>query len=110
VKVLVEGPRWAGMWTEAVVDAIEGLGWRAVSHYHNVRGPLASLSNRLRRATGRSAWLPTLGTSHAERSNARLRERLDGGGFDVLLSIQGKLDRATIAAARSACPGLRVVF
>ncbi len=109
MRILIEGPRWAGMWTEAVADAFAELGHENVVHYHNARGRVASLSNRLRRLSERRAWLPTLGTTHVERSNRALEAQLDRGGWDLLFSIQGKLDPALIARARRANPGLRVI-
>jgi hypothetical protein len=110
MNVFVEGPRWTGMWTEVVVDALECAGHRVGWVHHNTRSALQSVSNRLWRATSRRTWIPTLGTGQAQRSNSGLLAAMRDGHWDVLLSIQGKIDAKTVEILRASNPGLQVVF
>lgn len=87
-----------GQWTEIVVDSFNGLGHRTILHYHNDK-TLAFRLDRLLR-----------GQDLADFSNGRLLTAARGRRIDLLFSIQGKIDAATVRALRDANPGLTVVY
>lgn len=98
MNILVEGPRWMGQWTEIVADSFKGLGHPTLVHYHNEK-TLAFRLDRLLRGRDIAAF-----------SNERLRVAARGRRIDLLFSIQGKIDAATVRALRDANPGLKVVY
>ncbi len=106
MNIFIEGPRWAGMWTEIIAASLQQLGHRVEYLHHNVRLP----ADRVFLA-GRS-WLhgEDRGTAWARRFRQRLLERMRGRDWQVLLSIQGKVDAATVQQLRQDSPGLRVIY
>jgi len=107
VNVLVEGPHWMGEWSEIVCAALQNLGHTTRLHYHNVK-PLAY---RLHRCLGPLQRL--VGNTPADLpawSNRQLLQMAAAGPLDVLISIQGKIDAATLRQLRIMHPRLRVVF
>jgi hypothetical protein len=106
VDILIEGPRWAGMWTEIIAATLQQLGHRVEYLHHNVRSP----ADRLYLA-GRT-WLhgEDRGSAWAQRFRQRLLEYAGRSHWDLLLSIQGRVDAATLRQLRRQSPGLRVVY
>jgi hypothetical protein len=106
MNVFIEGPRWAGMWTEIIAASLQQLGHRVEYLHHNVRLP----GDRMILA-GRT-WLhgEDRGTVWAQRFRQRLLERAGHSKLDVLLSIQGKVDAATAQQLRRHSPGLRIIY
>jgi len=106
MDIFIEGPRWAGMWTEIIAASLQQLGHRVEYLYHNTRLP----ADRLFLA-GRT-WLhgEDRGTAWARRFRQRLLVRTGHTSRDVLLSIQGKIDAATVQQLRQHSPNLRVVY
>ena len=92
MNVFIEGPRWAGMWTEIVAASLQQLGHRVEYRYHNVRGT----GDRLFLAA--RTWLhgEDRGTAWAQRFRQHLLEQASLHPRNVLLSIQGKVDAATV--------------
>ena len=93
------------MWTETIAEALKSLGHRVEFHYHNrkrFRDRLALAGKTLRGEERPSAW--------AQRHRQQLLEAMRPGQWDVLLSIQGKLDAATVRQLRTHSPELRVIF
>jgi len=106
MDIFIEGPRWAGMWTEIIAASLQQLGHRVEYLHHNVRRP----ADRLYLA-GRS-WLhgENRGKAWARRFRQRLLERAGNTPRDVLLSIQGRIDAATVQQLRQHSPDLRVLY
>jgi len=106
MDILIEGPRWAGMWTEIIAASLQQLGHRVDYLYHNVRLP----ADRLFLA-GRT-WLlgEDRGTAWARRFQQRLLEQAGRSPPEVLLSIQGKVDAATVQQLRQHSPDMRVLY
>ena len=98
MNILVEGPRWMGQWSEIVVDSFMSLGHPALLHYHNDKTMAFRLDRLIR------------GRDLAAFSNERLLAAARGRRIDLLFSIQGKIDAATVRALRGANPGLKVVY
>lgn len=93
------------MWTEIIADALQGLGHRVAFHYHNRK----RLSDRLVLA-GRTLLGEERQPAWARRHRRQLQTAMQSAQWDLLLSIQGKLDTATVQQLRRHNPGLRVVF
>lgn len=87
-----------GQWSEIVCDSFNSLGYRTLLHYHNDK-PLAFRLQRLLHGEELAAF-----------SNERLLAAARGRRIDLLFSIQGKIDAATVRALRDANPGLKVVY
>jgi hypothetical protein len=106
MDIYIEGPRWAGMWTEIIATSLQQLGHRVEYLHHNAR----SHSDRLYLA--RRSWLhgEERGTAWAQRFRQRLLERMHGREWQVLLSIQGKIDAITVQQLRQHSPGLQVIY
>jgi spore maturation protein CgeB len=104
VRIFVEGPWWAGRWTDITVATLQQLGHETACFYHNRRTAADRLRLAASRLAGRRAadW-PAL-------ARQRLAARLVDFGPDLLLSIQGRLDPETAQALRQRLPNLRIVF
>jgi hypothetical protein len=98
VNILVEGPRWMGQWSEIITDSFISLGHPTQLHYHNDK-TLAYRIKRLIRDQDLAAF-----------SNMRLLAAARDRRIDLLFSIQGKVDGATVRALRETNPGLKVVY
>jgi len=106
MNILIEGPRWSGMWTEIIAASLQQLGHRVEYLYHNVRQP----ADRLYLA-GRT-WLhgEDRGTAWSRRFRQRLLEHAGSAPWDLLLSIQGRIDAASVQQLRRHSPGLQVIY
>jgi spore maturation protein CgeB len=107
VRIFVEGPWWAGRWTDITVATLQQLGHETACFYHNRRTTADRLrlaAGRLARVAGRRAmdW-PAL-------ARQRLAARLVDFRPDLLVSIQGRLNPDTAQALRRQLPKLRIVF
>lgn len=106
MNILIEGPRWSGLWTEIIADALQQLGHRVDICHHNHK-----------RTTDRLALAAATLLHGEERACAWRRrhlQRLAGHCAalrpDLLLSIQGMIDGAAVATLREQAPGLRVIY
>jgi len=109
MNVFLEGPRWAGMWSEIVQDSLRNIGHKVFLHYHN-RKPLSYLLwsgavPAVFRHGGRESK-----ARFASWSNDRVVEYLGRKDFDMIFSIQGKIDGACIRAVRRRKPGMKVLY
>ena len=107
MRIFVEGPWWAGRWSDITVATLQELGHETDCIYHNRRTAADRLrlaAGRIARMTGRQAadW-PAL-------ARQRLAARLVDFRPDLLVSIQGRLDPDTAQALRRQLPKLRIVF
>ena len=100
MNILLEGPYWMGQWTEIVDEALRSLGHKTCLHYHNVK----PLEFRLRK------FIPGNSETLVEYSNSELLKKGSQGGMDLLFSIQGKLDAATVHRLREINPKLRIIY
>jgi len=106
MKIFIEGPYWAGRWTEIIADSLRQTGHRVGVSYHNRK----TLQDRLVLAS--KTLLPGANrkTVWIERHRRQLLEAMSHDHWDVLLSIQGTVDQQTVAQCRQHSPGLRVFF
>lgn len=106
MKVLVEGIKWVGMWSEWVVDALESLGHEVDLHYCNKKGfkaGLVSKTNKIIPATRDVLDWETL-------QQGKLNERLNQKSYDLLFSVMGKLDSGQIEKIRRKKPDIKIVY
>ena len=106
MNILIEGPRWSGMWTEIIATSLQSLGHRVAYLYHNVRGP----ADRVFLAGRTLLHGEDRGDAWARRCRQHLLEQAGKTPWDVLLSIQGKVDAATVQQLRRYSPGLQVIY
>ena len=106
LHIFIEGPRWAGMWTEVIADALARSGHKVEYCYHNYKRAtdrIALLGSQiLPGGNRRNAW--------AKRYRKQLLGKLDKFRPDVLLSIQGKIDADSVKQLRENSPRLKVIF
>jgi hypothetical protein len=107
VRIFVEGPWWCGEWTAISVATLKQLGHDVAFHYHNRR----TLADRLALAADKLAH-PAQSRSEAwtMRYQRQLLEAMNGGRWDILFSIQGRVQCDTVLRLRRGSPGLRVVY
>lgn len=107
MRIFVEGPWWCGEWTAVSVDTLQELGHEVAFHYHNRR----TLIDRISLAAGKlgrpgearsAAW--------TRRYQPQLFHAMHGSGWDMLFSIQGRVQADTIHRLRGSSPDLRVVY
>jgi hypothetical protein len=106
VKIFIEGPCWTGQWTEIVADALQQAGHTVAINHHNrknLHDRLVLAGNILRPGTSRkTAWI--------KRHRRQLLEAMSHEPWDILLSIQGTVDRQTLQQCRQHSPDLKVFF
>jgi hypothetical protein len=106
LNIFIEGPYWTGQWTEIIAAALCASGHRVDYCYHNrktLQDRLA-LAGRtlLSRESRHSAW--------RGRHRQQLVEAMSHAHWDILLSIQGTLDRHTIMKLRQQSPRLKILY
>jgi hypothetical protein len=106
LNILLEGPRWSGLWTEIIADSLQQLGHRVACCHHNRK----RLTDRLALAGRVLLHGEDRAAAWRRRHLQRLASRREIPRTDVLLSIQGKIDSTTVALLRRQAPGLKVVF
>ena len=107
MRIFVEGPWWAGRWTDITVATLQQLGHETACYYHNRKSP----ADRLRLAAGRLAGLAgRRATDWPALARQHLSGRLLDFRPDLLISIQGKLDPLTVQALQQRLPKLGIVF
>lgn len=106
MNIHIDGPCWAGMWTEITVDALCSDGHTVSYSYHNRKGlidRIALLGQSPGGGTRRKqAW--------QQRQRRHLIRHLQGRQLDILLSIQGHINSATVARLRQHNPRLKVIY
>jgi spore maturation protein CgeB len=107
VRIFVEGPWWCGEWTAISVATLEQLGHEVAPHYHNRR----TFIDRIALAAGKLARpAESRSTAWTRRYQPQLFQAMHGAGWDMLFSIQGRVQAETIHRLRRVSPGLRVVY
>ncbi len=109
MKIFIEGPDWMGRWTEISADALENLGHHCAIHYHNrktYRAKLNSHINAVMSKLGVGAPCP----AWDQLSNQILLEAMSGERWDILLSIQGRIDAGTVAVIRKNNPDVKIIY
>lgn len=109
MNIFVSGPHWMGQWTEVAVDALQQLGHHVSVFHHNRRGFVDHVRNRLRAVPGAIRAIPPWHEVAATRLR-RMMADAPNGGWDVLLSIQGRHDADQLAALRREHPRLRILY
>lgn len=106
MKIFIEGPHWSGMWTEIIADCLQQAGHRVGINYHNRK----TLRDRISLAG--QAWRPGYNrkSAWATRHRKQLVEAMSHEQWDILLSIQGTLDRDTVQHCRQHSPGLQIFY
>lgn len=94
------------MWTEIIADSLRKRGHLVDYCYHNhktLRDRVALAAISLRPGADRSsAW--------RQRHQRQLLQAMHPSRWDILLSIQGKLDPQTVRQLRQQSPGLRIIY
>ena len=106
MNIFIEGPCWAGQWTEIVADALQQAGHTVAVSYHNRK----TLHDRLALAGKTLLTGESRKTTWAERHRIQLLEAMSHDQWDILLSIQGTVDQQTLQQCRQHSPGLKVFF
>lgn len=107
MRILVEGPWWSGKWTDITVSTLRQLGHKVDYLYHNRK----TLADRARLAGNRLAALAGAdASSWPDMARAHLLARVQAFRPELLLSIQGKLDRRTAHNLKQLLPDLKIVF
>lgn len=106
MNIFIEGPRWTGMWTEIIANALRELGHQVDYGYHNRKTALDRLT------LGVQSLGPNSDRKHnwEQRQQQRLRNTLRNRRVDILLSIQGNIDRHTASELREHLPNLRIIY
>ena len=106
MNIYIEGPYWAGMWTEIIAASLRSNGHRVDYCYHNrktLRDRVALAATRLRSGEDRnSAW--------KRRHRQQLADNMRHARWDILLSIQGTLDQQTVTQLRQRSPQLKIIY
>jgi len=106
VKIFIEGPYWAGLWTEIAADSLQQAGHTVAVSYHNRKNLHDRLvlagKTLLPAASRKAAWI--------KRHRRQLQEAMSHEQWDILLSIQGTVDRQTLQQCRQRSPDLKVFF
>lgn len=93
------------MWTEIIAESLQSLGHRVRIHYHNRK----RFSDRLVLA-GRTLLGEQRQSAWEQRHRRQLLAAMQPGQWDMLLSIQGRLDAATVHELRAHSPRLKIIF
>lgn len=106
MNIFIEGPHWTGMWTEIIANVLRELGHDVDYSYHNRKTALDRL------ALAALSLRPDSGRSHnwQQRQQQRLKDTLRNRRVDILLSIQGNIDRHTASELREHLPNLRIIY
>ena len=106
LRVLLEGPDWAGQWTEITADALTEIGCQVDVIYHNRKSGLAKPAakiNRLIPATRRLfCW--------EDIQRKQVHEALESKPYDLLFSIQGKITSDDICAIKQRYPKIKIIY
>ncbi len=106
MNVYIDGPRWSGMWTEIIAGALRESGHHVSCGYHNLK----TAGDRF--ALAMQSLHP--GSDRKQNWQRRQRQQLVANlrhrRVDVLLSIQGNIDRHTASELREQSPGLRIFY
>jgi spore maturation protein CgeB len=107
VRIFIEGPWWSGEWTAICAATLEQLGHEVAYHYHNRR----TLADRFALAADKLAHpAQTRNDAWTRRYQQRLAQAMHGHRWDLLFSIQGKVQTDTLQRLRRSSPGLKVVY
>ena len=109
MNVFIEGPAWMGYWSEVTESALQNLGHTTGLHYHNSK----PIKSRISRALVK--LLPVLSrlgltSDWSAISNRNLLRTMGHNKWDVLISIQGKIDRDTAEKIRQNNPGIKIAY
>lgn len=106
MRILVDGPRWAGKLSEITVAALRALSHDVDFFCHNRKTLKERILKRLNR------WFPATAArlSWEKGVQRRLARKLAGRSYDLLLSIQGKLGSTLCHALKRAHPQLRMLY
>jgi hypothetical protein len=94
------------MWSENVLAAFQALGHETTLHYHNVKhGPARILAKINKFLPFTRTWF-----NWERLQQHELNEQVFSGDYQLLFSIQGKLDSAQIRQIRQRKPLLKIVY
>lgn len=99
-----------GKWSELTLDALQKLEHEVVLYYHNKKDFKARLTSRANSLFAKINLRFNCCPSFAELSRKRLLAAMSGHKWDILFSIQGKIDEATINTIRQRNPGIRIIY
>jgi hypothetical protein len=106
MKILVEGIKWVGMWSESVCCALDALGHDTDLHYCNVKEGKAYFVSKINKL-----FPSTRGVLDWEDlQQEKLNNLLSKNKYDVLFSVHGKLDSEQIAHIKGLQPDIKIIY
>lgn len=106
MHVFVEGPKWAGMWTEIVVDVLHQLGCTSKVFYHNSKSGFVLMQAALNRLVPSTRRFLQWENAQQER----MFQSVCQSGCEMLFSIQGKIDSRLVTRLKECNPDLKIVY
>jgi hypothetical protein len=106
MKVFIDGPQWAGMWTEISADEFQNLGWETQIFYNNKKKAKARFFSKLNK------FLPATkaGLDWEKFQQQDLLAEFTKYHFDLYFSIQGKIDSAFLKLIKGQNPQIKTAY
>lgn len=109
MNIFLEGPWWAGMWSEIVQDSLRHIGHRVFLYYHNKK----PLSYRLLSGASHTVFRQDpreRKANFSSYSNSKVVRLIKENDFDAIFSIQGKIDKTCIRTIRKYKPKIKIIY
>lgn len=106
MRAMVEGPWWAGQWTELAVAELQRLGFDTDISYHNRKTIPARIAKKLNKRIPETKEF----FDWEVLCRRKLFNRLASGAYDLFFSIQGPLDSVFFAELKQEQPGIKTVY
>lgn len=106
MRVFIDGPQWAGMWTEISAAEFQNLGYDTQIFYNNKKKPKARFFSKLNK------FLPAT-KSFMDWEKFQQQDLLAEFGksrYDLYFSIQGKIDSAFLKKVKEGNPQIKTVY
>lgn len=106
MKALIDGPQWAGMWTEITADELQRLGFKTRIFYNNKKLAKTRFVSKLNKIIP-----PTKRLLDWERFQRQdLFARFEKDRFDLYFSIQGKIDSDFLENIKKLNPEMKIIY
>jgi spore maturation protein CgeB len=106
MRVLIDGPQWAGMWTEITADELSNLGFETRIFYNNKKEKKARIFSKINRLIPATKNLINW---EKFQQNSLFVEFIKDN-FDLYFSIQGKIDSDFLARIKNNNPQVKTVY
>lgn len=106
MKVFIDGPQWAGMWTEISADEFGKLGYDTQIFYNNKKRAKARFFSKLNKFL--PATKSVLDWEKFQQQDLLAEFKKDE--FDLYFSIQGKIDSDFLKSLKSHNPEIKTVY